>query len=116
MSDPATPGEKGSLTFLGAWLLLHEKADDWIRDALRRANETPSELRNEYHRLLLAVEREKEALKGLLSQAARNELRELGFLHREDVGAVLEEVRDLRSRLAGLEEKLERFCRNHGED
>ena len=39
MEEPQGPGEKGSLAFFGAWLLLHEKADDWIRDALRRARE-----------------------------------------------------------------------------
>ncbi len=110
MPETVSPAEKGSLTFFAAWLLLHEKADDWIRDALRRARETPDALRNEYHRFLLSVEREKEALKGIVSEAARNEMRELGFLHRDDVEALLLEVGSLRERLAGLEEKLERVA------
>ncbi|MBI5446594.1 MAG: hypothetical protein HY900_35925 [Deltaproteobacteria bacterium] len=108
MSEPSSPAEKGSLTFFAAWLLLHEKADDWIRDALRRATETPEDLRNEYHRFLLAVEREKETLKRILSQAAANEVRQLGFVHREELGGLVQELEDLRSRLSGLEEKLER--------
>ena len=33
MSDPASPAEKGSLAFFASWLLLHEKADDWIGQA-----------------------------------------------------------------------------------
>jgi hypothetical protein len=114
MTEPSSPVEKGSLTFFAAWLLLHEKADDWIRDALRRARETPEDLRGEYQRFLLTVEREKEALKGILSEAATNEMRELGFLHRDEMGDLLGELEDLRSRLRGLEEKLERVRRQDG--
>lgn len=109
--DPQSPVEKGSLTFFAAWLLLHEKADDWIRDALRRARETPEDLRSEYHRFLLVVEREKEALKALLSDSLRNELGRLGFSRREDAQELRQEVEDLRERLRGLEEKLERVAR-----
>jgi hypothetical protein len=108
MTDPQSPGEKGSLAFFGAWLLLHEKADDWIRDALCRARETPEALRNEYHLFLLSVEREKEALKALAAEAFRNELGHLGFLHRDDVATLRLEMEDLRDRLRGMEEKLER--------
>ncbi len=108
MSEEAGPAEKGSVTLLAAWLLLHEKADDWIRDALRRARETPDALRTEYHRLLLNVEREKEALKGLATDALRNELRHLGFLDRQEADELKGEVEELRARLRGLEEKLER--------
>ncbi|MBI5016800.1 MAG: hypothetical protein HZB55_15110 [Deltaproteobacteria bacterium] len=108
MTEPQGPAEKGSLAFFGAWLLLHEKADDWIRDALRRARETPEALRGEYHRFLLSVEREKEALKGIAAEAFRNELGHLGFLHRDDVASLRLEMDDLRRRLQGMEEKLER--------
>ena len=110
MSDPASPAEKGSLAFFASWLLLHEKADDWIRDALRRAQETPEDLRQEYQRFLLAVEREKEGLKGLLGEAFRNEIRQLGFVHREESEQLRAEMGDLRERLRGLEDKLERLA------
>jgi polyhydroxyalkanoate synthesis regulator phasin len=109
MSSAQSPAETGSLAFFAAWLLFHEKADDWIRDALRRARETPEDLRHEYQRFLISVEREKEALKGILSEAFANEIRELGFLHRNDTSDLRAEVEDLRARLRGLEEKLERF-------
>jgi polyhydroxyalkanoate synthesis regulator phasin len=114
MSSSYTPGEKGSLAFFAAWLLLHEKADDWIRDALRRARETPEDLRHEYQQFLVSVETEKEALKGLLAEAFSNEIRQMGFVHRDDANALRAEVDDLRGRLRGLEEKLERFA-NRGE-
>jgi len=109
MEHPPGPGEKGSLAFFAAWLLLHEKADDWIRDALRRAQETPEDVRQDYQRFLLAVEREKEAMKGLLASAFTAEFRQMGFLHREDASALGAEVADLRARLRGLEDKLERL-------
>lgn len=110
MSDSNHLAEKGSLTFLASWLLLHEKADDWIRDALHRARETPEDLRQEYQRFLLAVEREKEGLKGLLGEAFGNEIRQLGFVHRDEAEALAGEVEELRQRLRGLEEKLERLA------
>lgn len=110
MDRPTSPAEKGSLAFFAAWLLLHEKADDWIRDALRRARETPEDVRQEYQRFLLAVEQEKEGLKGLLAAAFTAEIRQMGFLHRDDGADLRAEVEDLRGRLRGLEEKLERFA------
>lgn len=110
MRDVSSPAERGSLTIFAAWLLLHEKADDWIRDALARARGTPEELRQEYQRFLIAVEKEKEALKSLLSGAFANEIRELGFVHRDEAAALRSEIEDLRNRLRGLEEKLERVA------
>lgn len=98
------------MTFFAAWLLLHEKADDWIRDALRRAHETPQDLRGEYQRFLVAVEAEKEALKGLLADALTNEVRAMGFLHRDEAQGLRSEVEDLRARLRGLEEKFARVA------
>lgn len=108
MDAPTNPGEKGNLAFFAAWLLLHEKADDWIRDALRRARETPETVRGEYQRFLLAVEAEKEALKGVLADGFRNEIRQLGFLDQEEAEALRTELGDLRARLRGLEEKVAR--------
>ena len=110
MTDPIRPAEKGSLAFFASWLLLHEKADDWIRDALRRARETPEDLRQEYQQFLVGVEREKEGLKGLLAEAFGNEIRQLGFVHRDDTETLSGEVEELRERLRGLEEKLERLA------
>jgi hypothetical protein len=110
MDQTPGPGEKGSLAFFAAWLLLHEKADDWIRDALRRARETPDDVRQEYQRFLLAVDREKESMKGLLAAAFTAEFRQMGFLHREDDSSLRAEVEDLRSRLRGLEDKLARLA------
>ena len=115
MDHPSSPGEKGSLAFFAAWLLLHEKADDWIRDALRRARETPDDVRQEYQRFLLAVDREKEAMKGLLTAAFTAEFREMGFLHREDASGLSDEVEALRARLRGLEDKLERLASREGD-
>lgn len=116
MDRPKDPAERGSLAFFGAWLLLHEKADDWIRDALRRARETPEDLRQEYQDFLLAVEREKEHLRGLLAGAFTNELRQLGFLHRDEADDLRAELDDLRRRLRGMEDRIERLAGPRQED
>lgn len=105
--DEQKPG-KGSHSFFAAWMLLHEKADDWLRDAVRRARETPSEARRDYQDFLLSVDSEKEALKAVFADALVHELRRMGFAHRDDEAALRDEVDELRRRLKGLEERLER--------
>ncbi len=114
MDERPGPGEKGSLAFFGLWLLLHEKADDWIRDAIRRARETPDDVRDEYQRFLLAVEHEKEMLKGILGQALRNQIRDMGFVGEAEVEDLRAEVAELRDRLRGLEDRVERLGRGTG--
>jgi polyhydroxyalkanoate synthesis regulator phasin len=104
-----TPKPTGSHGFFAAWLLLHEKADDWLRDAMKRARETPEETRRDYQEFLLGVDREKEMLKGVFADALVNELRHMGFSHRDDSEDLKAEIQTLRGRIAGLEEKLERF-------
>lgn len=108
MSENGNPAS--SHGFFAAWLLLHEKADDWLRDAMRRAKETPEESRKDYQEFLLGVDREKEMLKGVFADALVNELKHMGFRHQSDSDELKAEVEALRSRIAGLEEKLERFA------
>ena len=108
-SQPAPPS--GSYSFFAAWMLLHEKADDWLRDAVRRAEETPEQSRHDYQQFLLGVEKEKESLKSIFADAMVHEFRHMGFVHQSDQSSLQTEVDNLRERLAGLEEKLERFQR-----
>jgi len=101
-------GTKGGLAFFGLWLLLHEKADDWIREALRRARETPEDLRDEYERFLLSVEQEKERLKTVVERMAANQIRALGFLGPDEAQDLRDEIRELRERLRAVEDRLDR--------
>ena len=108
MKDPSSPSQKGGLSFFATWLLLHEKADDWIRDAIRRARETPEDVRHDYQLFLLEVEREKEALKSIAAEAFTNEIKQMGFVHADDTHDLKAELDELRRRLRGIEEKMER--------
>jgi polyhydroxyalkanoate synthesis regulator phasin len=99
----------GPHSFFAAWLLLHEKADDWLKDAIRRANETPGEARKEYQNFLLSVDKEKEYLKSIFSEALVCEFRHLGFLHQEDISAQGDELRQLKERLRAMEDQLSRL-------
>lgn len=100
---------EGSFSFFAAWLLLHEKADDWLKDALRRAKETPTEARKDYQSFLLGVESQKEHLKGIFSEALVHELRHVGFVHRDDAAGGADEIGELRERIAALEDQLSRI-------
>ena len=99
----------GSQGFFAAWMLLHEKADDWLKDAVTRARATPGETRRDYQNYLLEVDLEKEAMKGIFSEALLHEFRHMGFVHKSDAEELKMELENLRKRIAGLEEKLERL-------
>lgn len=107
--EERTPKPGGSQGFFAAWMLLHEKADDWLRDAVKRAKEAPEGSRRDYQEFLVGVDREKEMLKAVFADALVNELKHMGFSHQDDSEDLRAEVEALRSRIAGLEEKLERF-------
>lgn len=109
MSEEKKLPGAGSYSFFAAWMLLHEKADDWLRDAIRRANETPAEARRDYQTFLLSVDREKEAMKSLFADAVVHELRRMGFSHKEDAEELSSELDELRRRIRGLEDRLERL-------
>ena len=107
MSD--SPKPTGAFSFFAAWMLLHEKADDWLRDAISRARETPQEARQDFQEFLLSADREKEALKGVFGDALRAELNRLGFADKRELEDSREEMGELRRRLQGLEDQLERL-------
>jgi polyhydroxyalkanoate synthesis regulator phasin len=109
-NSPESPS--GTHSFFAAWMLLHEKADDWLRDAVCRANETPEEARKDYQTFLLKVDGEKELLKSLFADALVGELKHMGFSHRDDKEELKSEVSELHQRILGLEEQLDRLAKS----
>ena len=101
-------GGAGAHGFFAAWMLLHEKADDWLKDALERARNTPEEARKDYQSFLVDVEGQKELLKGLFGDLVVNELKAAGFVHKSERDDLKAEIEALRERLAGFEKRLDR--------
>lgn len=97
-------------SFFAFWMLMHEKADDWLKGALERARATPEGERRDYQSFLLGVDREKEMLKSIFADALVNELKHAGFVHRAEAEGLKEELDLMRERLKGMEERLERLA------
>ena len=80
-------------------------------DAVReRARSTPEGERRDYQSFLLGVDKEKEMLKGIFADALVNELKHAGFVHRAEAEEVKAELENMRLRLKGMEERLERLA------
>lgn len=107
MGDTKKP--TGAFNFFAAWMLLHEKADDWLRDSIARAQETPADARRDFQDFLLAANEEKEALKAVFGDAISTELSRMGFVHRSTLEDAKEETDELRQRLAALETMVDRL-------
>lgn len=92
--------DDGIITLLAAWLLAHELADNWIRDAVARGSEPGAD---PLAALAVRVDERKEKLKEVLSQevagtGAPGELAEL----KEALLAVSRRLESLEARLDGL--------------
>lgn len=60
--------ERGILTTLGIWLLVHEKADELIKDMIARGKMTPEQGRRLIDDLSVKVDEEKDALSRRLDE------------------------------------------------
>jgi polyhydroxyalkanoate synthesis regulator phasin len=107
MGDTKKP--TGAFSFFAAWMLLHEKADDWLRDAVARARDTPADARRDFQDFLLSADDEKEALKAVFGDAVSTELSRMGFVHRSKLEDAREETDELRRRLEALETMVDRL-------
>lgn len=96
----------GMTTLLAGWLLAHELADDWIRDAVARGREPGAD---PMASLAAAVDGEKERLRQALAAdvGVTDAPREVAEL-KESVEALARRVASLEARLDGISERLAR--------
>ncbi|MCL5292263.1 MAG: hypothetical protein M1548_07020 [Actinobacteria bacterium] len=88
--------KKGITSFLGAWLLFHEKADDAIRAMIGRSRGRSEGERDFTERLAIEVDSEKEVLKEKLEGTFADAMRT----------ARKDEIERIEERLAAIEERL----------
>jgi polyhydroxyalkanoate synthesis regulator phasin len=90
--------EKGIAATLGFWLLLHEKADDIIKEMIEQGKIAPEEGRKFLDELSVRVEKEKNSLKGKMKSYSQIRISELGFVTKS-------EFEKLSARVDSLEKK-----------
>lgn len=97
--------EKGILTTLGFWLLIHEKADEIIRDLIEKGKIAPEEGKHFLEELSKRVDDEKESLKGKFSSSIQSMASEAGLATQKDLNQLTARLKEIEKRLANLEGK-----------
>lgn len=97
--------EKGILTTLGFWLLVHEEADKVIRDMIERGKIAPEEGKHFLDELSKRVDEEKETMKGKFSSSVESTLSQAGLATKEDLSKLAVRLEKLEGRLDKLEGK-----------
>lgn len=87
--------EKGLYASLGFWLLIHEKADELIREMIKKGEMAPEQGRKFLDELSSRVNEEKEALKDRVEELIQASLK--------DVFATKKEFEELQKRVEALE-------------
>ena len=104
--------EKGFLASLGFWLLLHEKADEIIRDLIEKGKMAPEEGRKFLDELAKRAEEEKEAIKERMGDIAQTTFKDFGFVTREEYETLLKRIEELEKKLEEKKGKSKKTTRS----
>lgn len=97
--------KKGFLTLLGAWLLVHEKADDLIRASIAKSSDKSDANRDFIDELTVRADEEKENL----NRRLRDSLAEaIGAPSRSEIEEIGKRLAEIEERLSNLEKASER--------
>lgn len=97
--------EKGLLTSLGLWLLLHEKADEIIRDLVEKGRMAPGEGRRFLDELALRIDKEKEVIREEFGTRSKAVLREMGLVTRDEWENLLKRVDELEKKVTSFKRR-----------
>lgn len=86
--------EKGLYASLGFWLLIHEKADEIIREMIKKGEMAPEEGRKFLDELSTRVNEEKEFLKNRFGDLVQASLKDV-FVTRDEFEKLSKKVSDL---------------------
>lgn len=86
--------EKGLYASLGFWLLIHEKADELIREMIKKGEMAPEQGRKFLDELSTRVNEEKEALKDRVEELVQASLKDV-FVTRKEFEYLIKRVESL---------------------
>lgn len=98
--------EKGLMTTLGAWLLVHEKASEIIDEMIEKGKMAPREGRTYLDELSRKVDKEKEEIKSRLSGGMKSTLGTAGLATKDDIEELKIRLDQLEGAISVLESKL----------
>ena len=97
--------EKSFLATLGFWLLIHEKADDVIRDLVKKGKMAPEEGKHFWEELSSKVDDEKEELKEKIKGSAHSAIKEAGGVTKDELEKLNLKMAELEGRITVIENK-----------
>lgn len=97
--------EKGFYTTLGAWLLVHEKADEIMREMIAKGKEAPEGSRRVIDEMSKRVDDEKEEIKQVFAEGVSSALRDTGVATKEQLEELSSRLDEIDDRLAVVEAK-----------
>lgn len=97
--------EKGFYTTLGAWLLVHEKADEILKEMVAKGKAAPEEGRTSIDDISQRVDEEKEEVKQWLGESLASVLRDAGAPTKQDLDSLSSRLEEIEDRLAVVEAK-----------
>ncbi len=97
--------EKGLYTTLGAWLLIHEKADEIMKDMVAKGKEAPEGARSAMDEMSKRVDEEKEQIKSWIAENSTTAMAEAGLVTQKQLDEIAARLDEIESRLAVVEAK-----------
>ncbi len=86
--------EKGLYASLGFWLLIHEKADELIKEMVKKGEMAPEQGRKFLDELSARVNEEKESIKNRVESLVQASLKDV-FVTREEFEKLLKKVSEM---------------------
>ncbi len=99
--------EKSLYATLGAWLYIHEKADEVIKDLVNKGKLAPEEGKTFLDEISKRADDEKEQLKERFSSGFKSFFEETGLASKEDIKNLRDLLAQLENRISSLEKKEE---------
>lgn len=97
--------EKGIYTTLGAWLLIHEKADEIMKEMVAKGKDAPEGSRRIIDEMSQRVDEEKDEIKDWLSDAMTSAFADTGVATKDQIEALSARLDEIEGRLAVVEGK-----------
>lgn len=97
--------EKGFYTTLGAWLLIHEKADEIMKEMVAKGKEAPEGARTAVDEMSKRVDEEKEQIKSWIAENMSTTMGEAGLATKQQIEEIKTRLDEIESRVAVVEAK-----------
>ncbi len=106
MTEKENYADKGLMMLLGFWLLLHEKADNFVRNLIAKGEKAPPGEREGVEDFFLRIDKEKQELERLFKSGIKSSLKDSGLVAREELEEIAFQMQELKNTLEMINRRL----------